>query len=223
MKLTASPFDPQTGELLPVYRDAYLRGDLSKASARAVEEYLRRDADQAHDTLTRWHQIQNEAEEAAPSWVRRQILHIQAEPLRFRRRATSLVAGAALVGGMVFAGTNLPNNSLPTDNLPTADATAELVAPATEAASAIRMVTLKGRILDKSGKPLIGATVLQKGTRFGVSTDANGNYTMRVPAGQQTLVYGYGGYQDQELQVQNAAPTDVTLTPRSKQRRWLFF
>ncbi|MCC3156545.1 carboxypeptidase-like regulatory domain-containing protein [Hymenobacter sp. 15J16-1T3B] len=223
MRLTASPFDPQTGELLPVYRDAYLRGDLSPASARAVEAYLRRDADQAHDTLTRWHQIQPEAEVAAPGWVRRQIQHIQAEPVRFRRRAAGLVTCAALVGGMVFAGTTLPNRTLPTENLPTAD-NLELLAPATaDAASAIRMVTVKGRILGQDGQPLVGATVLQKGTRFGVSTDASGAYTMRVPAGQQTLVYGYGGYHDQELQVQNAAPANVTLSPRAKQRRWFLF
>ncbi|OON68367.1 hypothetical protein B0919_14580 [Hymenobacter sp. CRA2] len=206
-----------------MYRDAYLRGDLSKASARAVEEYLRRDADQAHDTLTRWHQIQNEAQEAAPSWVRRQILHIQAEPQRFRRRAAGLVTCAALVGGMVFAGTNLPNNNLPTDNLPMVETTDLTLAPAAEAASAIRMVTVKGRIMGHDGQPLVGATVLQKGTRFGVSTDASGTYTMRVPAGQQTLVYGYGGYQDQELQVQNSAQANVTLTPRAKQRRWFIF
>lgn len=217
MRLTASPFDPQTGELLPVYRDAYLRGDLSPASARAVEAYLRRDADQAHDTLTRWHQIQPEAQEAAPGWVRRQIQHIQAEPVRFRRRAAGLVTCAALVGGMVFAGTNLP-----TDNLPATE-TAELVAPAAEAASALRMVTVKGRILGQDGKPLVGATVLQKGTRFGVSTDASGAYTMRVPAGEQ-LVYGYGGYNDQELQAQTtSAPATVTLSPRAKQRRWFLF
>lgn len=222
MRLTASPFDPQTGELLPVYRDAYLRGDLSPASARAVEQYLRRDADQAHDTLTRWHEIQPEAQEAAPSWVRRQIQHIQAEPVRFRRRAAGLVTCAALVGGMVFAGTNLPNNNLPTDNLPSVEAM-ELMAPTAEAASALRMVTVKGRILGQDGKPLVGATVLQKGTRFGVSTDASGAYTMRVPAGDQTLVYGYGGYNDQELQVQNNAPATVTLSPRAKQRRWFLF
>lgn len=222
MRLTASPFDPQTGELLPVYRDAYLRGDLSPASARAVEQYLRRDADQAHDTLTRWHQIQPEAQEAAPGWVGRQIRHIQAEPVRFRRRAASMVACAALVGGMVFAGTSLPTAAnLPTDNLPSVEA-AELVAPAAEAASALRMVTVKGRILDKDGQPLVGATVLQKGTRFGVSTDASGAYTMRVPAGEQ-LVYGYGGYQDQELKAQTSAPATVTLSPRAKQRRWFLF
>jgi hypothetical protein len=222
MKLTASPFDPQTGELLPVYRDAYLRGDLSKASARAVEAYLRRDADQAQGTLTRWHELQPEAPEAAPSWVRRQLQHIQAEPLRFRRRALSLVTGAALVGGAVFAGTNLPGTNLPTDNLPTAEATT-MIAPAAEAASAIRMVTVKGRIVGADGQPLVGATVLQKGTRFGVSTDASGSYALRVPAGEQTLVYGYGGYHDQELQVQNAAPANVTLSPRAKQRRWFLF
>ena len=79
MKLTATPFDPQTGELLPVYRDAYLRGDLARSSARAVEDYLRKDATQAHTTVSRWHEMATlEAEAAAPTtWVQKQLLFIR--------------------------------------------------------------------------------------------------------------------------------------------------
>ncbi|RZK14911.1 MAG: hypothetical protein EOO56_23955, partial [Hymenobacter sp.] len=44
MKLTATSFDAETGELLPVYRDAYLRGDLARAAAQAVDDYLCREA-----------------------------------------------------------------------------------------------------------------------------------------------------------------------------------
>lgn len=231
MKLTASPFDPQTGELLPVYQDAYLHGDLSKASARAVEEYLRRDADQAHGTLTRWQQLQA-AEEAgsAPTWVQKQIQYIRAEPVRFRRRATTMVASAVLVGTMVFAGTSLPTERIPTDNLPTDVATTEVVeagaaasAEMSSSAASMRMITVRGIIKGENGQPLVGATVLQPGSLRGVSTNAEGEYVLTVPAGTTSLKYGYGGYHDEELAVKGSRTANVTLLPREQKKRWLFF
>lgn len=236
MKLTASPFDPQTGELLPVYRDAYLNGDLTRASAQAVEAYLHQDAGQAHDTLTRWQELQATEAVAAPSWVQKQVQYIRAEPVRFRRRATTMVASAALLGTMVFAGTKLPTERTPTDNLPTETMELAMAAEASEAAeasvastastaAAARMITVRGRILDEAGSPLVGATVLNPGSRHGVSTNSDGEYVMQVPAGTTTLKYGYGGYQDEELVVKKSSITDVTLQPQEQQnkRRWWQF
>ncbi|GAB2772839.1 hypothetical protein HNQ93_000824 [Hymenobacter luteus] len=230
MKLTASPFNPQTGELLPVYQDAYLRGDLSKASARAVEEYLRRDDDQAHGTLTRWQQLQA-AEEAgsAPTWVQKQLQYIRAEPVRFRRRATTLVASAVLVGTVVFAGTSLPTERTPTDNLPTDVATTEVLeagaasAEMTSSAASMRMITVRGQIKGENGQPLVGATVMQPGSLRGVSTNAEGEYVLTVPAGTTSLKYGYGGYHDEEVAVKGSRTANVTLLPRTQKKRWLFF
>ncbi|TGE09717.1 carboxypeptidase-like regulatory domain-containing protein [Hymenobacter fodinae] len=229
MKLTASPFDPQSGELLPVYRDAYLRGDLSKASAKAVEAYLHRDSDQAHTTLTRFQELQA-AEEAgtAPSWVQKQIQYIRAEPVRFRRRASAMVASAVLVGTVVFAGTSIPTERLPSDNIPTElTASAEVASTeaAASAASSMRMITVRGKILNENGKPLAGATVMHPGSRYGVSTNAEGEYALTVPAGTSTLKYGYGGYQDEEVAVKGSNTAKVTLLPREQQKkhRWLFF
>ncbi|GGG37207.1 carboxypeptidase-like regulatory domain-containing protein [Hymenobacter glacieicola] len=230
MKLTASPFDPQTGELLPVYRDAYLRGDLSKASAQAVEAYLHRDADQAHSTLTRWQELQAAQEAAlAPSWVNRQIQYIRAEPVRFRRRATTLVASAVLVGTVVFAGTRTPTENLPTGSLPTDVAAKEALeagasAEMASAAASMRMITVRGQIKGENGQPLVGATVMQPGSLRGVSTNAQGEYVLTVPAGTSSLKYGYGGYHDEEVAVKGSRTADVTLLPRAQQKkRWLFF
>ncbi len=230
MKLTATPFDPQTGELLPVYRDAYLRGDLARSSARAVEAYLRNDTAQAHSTVTRWHEMTTqEAEEARPTtWVKKQLLFIQEQPQRFRRRAFSMVGVAALIAGVSMAGTRLPSHNLPA--LPTSMpelATVESASAAASAATAARMVTVSGRILDEKGQPLVGATVLRKGTSFGASTDANGNYVLRMPAAaasSATLQYGYAGYHDQEVKAAEAASQGVQLQPRAdKRKHWLFF
>lgn len=228
MKLTATPFDPQTGELLPVYRDAYLRGDLARASAQAVEAYLHRDAGQAHTTVTRWHQLQTtEAPAVAPSWVQKQVQFIREQPQRFRRRAFSLVTVGALLAGVSMAATNRPSMVMPLTKLSVAStmpAAASLEVAAAPAAA--RTVLVHGRILNEKGQPLAGATVLHKGTAHGTSTDAQGNYSLRVPASAQaTLQYGYGGYTEQEVAATHAgAGTTVTLQRKAtKRRHWLFF
>lgn len=80
-------------------------------------------------------------------------------------------------------------------------------------------VTMSGKIEDENGHPLVGATVLLKGSSKGTSTDANGNYTMEVPNGDNTLIYGYGGYDDEVLRNTGSKPVNVTLTPRAKASR----
>ncbi|KUG07559.1 carboxypeptidase-like regulatory domain-containing protein [Solirubrum puertoriconensis] len=87
----------------------------------------------------------------------------------------------------------------------------EPAAPVVEEAP--RTITLAGRVLDENGRPLAGATVFVKGTRKFVSTDQNGKYAVEVPAGDNTLVYGYGGYEDQELRSRSEQPMNVTLIP----------
>ncbi|MBH8556879.1 carboxypeptidase-like regulatory domain-containing protein [Hymenobacter negativus] len=80
-------------------------------------------------------------------------------------------------------------------------------------------VTMSGKIEDENGRPLVGATVLLKGSSKGTSTDANGNYTLEVPSGDNTLIYGYGGYDDEEVRNSGSKPVNVTLTPRAKASR----
>lgn len=104
-----------------------------------------------------------------------------------------------------------------TEAQPEAEAPAAAVAPAPAEAPAT--LTLSGRILDENGRPLAGATVLLKGSRRGTGADANGNYTLEVPAGENSLVYGYGGYQDQEVHTRGSQPVNVTLLPNEGGRR----
>lgn len=54
----------------------------------------------------------------------------------------------------------------------------------------------------EDGSPLIGVTVLQKGTTNGVVTDMDGNYSFEVKgASDATLVFSYIGMQSQSHQV----------------------
>ena len=107
---------------------------------------------------------------------------------------------------------------------PVTAATSEAAEPAPVAAPAAAPesaaptnVTMTGKIEDENGHPLVGATVLLKGSSKGTSTDANGNYALEVPAGtDNTLIYGYGGYDDEVMRTRGSQPVNVTLTPRAK-------
>jgi len=70
-----------------------------------------------------------------------------------------------------------------------------------------------GRIIDEAGQPLVGATVLLKGTTRGTSTDANGDYSLPVALGVNTFVCSYSGYQEEVAQARDGQPLTVTLLP----------
>ena len=76
-----------------------------------------------------------------------------------------------------------------------------------------------GRIIGESGQPLVGATVLLKGTNQGASTDANGNYSLEVPTGNNTFIFGYGGYEDEVAQIRDGLPLTVTLLPAADREK----
>lgn len=47
---------------------------------------------------------------------------------------------------------------------------------------------ITGTVVDQTGEPVIGATVMEKGTSNGTVTDFDGNFTLKVNAGA-TLVF----------------------------------
>lgn len=97
---------------------------------------------------------------------------------------------------------------------------AAAAAPAASEQSAPANLTISGKIEDENGRPLVGATVLLKGSSKGTSTDANGTYTLEVPAGtDNVLIFGYGGYDDDVVHARGSAPVNVTLTPSAKKSR----
>jgi TonB-linked SusC/RagA family outer membrane protein len=56
-----------------------------------------------------------------------------------------------------------------------------------------------------------GVTVLVKGTTLGALTDANGNYSIGVPSGANTLVFSYIGMKTQEIQIGGRSVVDVVM------------
>ena len=73
--------------------------------------------------------------------------------------------------------------------------------------------TQAGRVLDENGRPLVGATVMLRGSTKGTSTDASGSYSLEVPSGDNTFVVGYGGYEDETASSHDGQPLNVTLLP----------
>lgn len=61
---------------------------------------------------------------------------------------------------------------------------------------------VKGNVVSKlDNEPLIGVSVMQKGTANGAVTDMDGNYELKIQGGEATLVFSYIGMRSQELPV----------------------
>jgi TonB-linked SusC/RagA family outer membrane protein len=78
-------------------------------------------------------------------------------------------------------------------------------------ASALAQRSIMGIISGDDGEALVGATVAVKGTTRGARTDADGKYSIELPAGATTLVVSYTGYKTQEVAVGASNNIDVTL------------
>ncbi|MFT5166417.1 MAG: TonB-linked SusC/RagA family outer membrane protein [Saprospiraceae bacterium] len=77
--------------------------------------------------------------------------------------------------------------------------------------STIQQIEVTGKVVDENGIPLIGVTVLVKGTSKGTSTDVDGNYSLDVEGSNGVLVFSYTGFSPQEITVNNQSIINVTL------------
>ena len=68
---------------------------------------------------------------------------------------------------------------------------------------------------DANGEPLIGVSVLEKGTTNGTITDFDGNYTLTVPE-NATLQFSYIGYKSTEMPVSGQASINLTMREDSE-------
>ena len=59
---------------------------------------------------------------------------------------------------------------------------------------------IKGRVVDDSGQPLPGVTIIVKGTTKGTTTDADGNYTITAQMGD-VLQFSYVGLETKSITV----------------------
>jgi len=91
--------------------------------------------------------------------------------------------------------------------------------------------TIQGNVVDEADEPVIGASVLVKGTSTGTVTDVNGHFALKVASGK-TLVITYIGYDKMEVAAKNGMKVklqpnannlgEVVVTGMQKMDRRLF-
>jgi len=78
--------------------------------------------------------------------------------------------------------------------------------------------TITGRVTaEDDGSPLPGVNVVLRGTVSGTVTDANGNYSISVPANTNTITFSFVGMVTQSQDINDRAIIDVKLQSDSQQ------
>jgi hypothetical protein len=78
-----------------------------------------------------------------------------------------------------------------------------------------------GKVIDKASRlPLSGASVFAQNTTFGVATDAEGSFNLKLPNGGYDLVVTFTGYQTESIRVSTAGDDNknlqVEMVPKEK-------
>lgn len=74
--------------------------------------------------------------------------------------------------------------------------------------AAIAQFNVTGNVTDNSGEPLIGVSIVVKGSTTGTVTDFNGDFNLNVRGEEATLVFSYTGFTSEEAVV---TPRNNTL------------
>lgn len=72
---------------------------------------------------------------------------------------------------------------------------------------------IRGRILDESGMPLPGATIIEKGTNNGIQSDFDGNFSLRISNPSAILEISFIGFVTREIPVNDIEFLEITLSP----------
>ncbi len=72
-------------------------------------------------------------------------------------------------------------------------------------------VKVKGKVIDYEGNALPGATIIEKGTMNGVTTDTDGNFVIALISGKAILQISYIGFETQEVEVGERSEINITL------------
>ena len=92
---------------------------------------------------------------------------------------------------------------------------AKLLSDKTETNQQNKSKKITGLVTDEKGDPIIGASVILKGSKTGTITDINGRYTLEAPANGQ-LQFSYIGYTTKTINVDDKSLINIKLTEDSK-------
>jgi TonB-linked SusC/RagA family outer membrane protein len=77
-------------------------------------------------------------------------------------------------------------------------------------------VTVRGKVTGEGGLPLAGASVQEKGTTTGTTTNNDGNFSLTVSSANITLVISSIGYEQQEVALSGRTDISVALVTSTK-------
>ena len=99
----------------------------------------------------------------------------------------------------------------------TAEISSETVQPKQSTSNLYQQkkITVKGRVCDAKGEPIIGASVKEQGTTNGTITDIDGNFTLAVPA-DRILEVSYLGYTTQKIKAVAGRQLDIKMIEDSE-------
>ncbi len=75
--------------------------------------------------------------------------------------------------------------------------------------------TIKGKVSSDKGEPLVGASIIIKGTSIGVIADLDGNYELKDAKDAKILVFSFIGYDSKDVAVNGQTTIDVILSEGS--------
>ena len=74
---------------------------------------------------------------------------------------------------------------------------------------AIGQVNVKGKVYDEHNEPVIGANIIEKGTKIGKMSDLDGSFSISVTNSKATLIISYIGMKT--ITVQIASKSDIKI------------
>ncbi|MDR3711724.1 MAG: SusC/RagA family TonB-linked outer membrane protein [Puia sp.] len=77
-------------------------------------------------------------------------------------------------------------------------------------------VTVKGRVTDETGQPLVNVTILVKGSNKSTVSDAQGNYTINAND-NDVLIFSFVGYASREEAVKGRTSLNLVMSQNQKQ------
>lgn len=70
---------------------------------------------------------------------------------------------------------------------------------------------ISGSVTDSKGEPVIGASVVVKGTNAGINTNIEGKFQLTIPADGRTLIISFIGFKQQEIDISSKTNVSVQL------------
>ena len=78
-----------------------------------------------------------------------------------------------------------------------------------------RMIT--GKVISENGEPLAGAVIIIKGTNFGTTTDAKGNFNLKISDNNAILIVSFINYEKQEIKVGSSENLKISLSAQNNE------